>query len=329
MVKAIILHGGAGAWRVRPGIEKSIESIRECTKRAYSRLMGTNNSLEAVLDGVVCMEDSGYLNAGYGSVPNILGDRELDAGLMTSNGLLGAVAAVRATRNPILLARIVAEKTPHVFIAGENADRLALLYGLPPLPPMPQHIYERYRDLLRKLANEDISDNYYQRIKTFIINNRQFNEIIARLVDVFDTVGAVSLDDNGVLAAATSTGGIILKLPGRIGDTPIPGAGFYSTENIACSSTGIGEYIIRTMPCLKLDQMYRDTGDIKVALEKLYEVVEKTVGPNTMGLIGIDKYGNIYYMYNTEAMLVGYVKRGEVIVELKPEPRINVIKGDE
>lgn len=326
MPKAIVLHGGAGAWRLRPGVEKAVETIKKCTEQSWRLLNEVNNSLEAVVNAVKCMEDSGYLNAGYGSVPNILGERELDAGLMTSTGLMGAVAAVKSTRNPILLAKIVAEKTPHIVLAGENADRLALLYGLPPLPPPPPLVVERYRDALKKVLREEPADLYYRSLREFINNNTIYSELVRRIIDVYDTVGAVAIDDRGVLAAATSTGGVMLKVPGRVGDTPIPGAGFYATSRVACSATGIGEFIIRAMPCLRLDLEYEvSKGDLEKVLNKLVEFVENSVGPNTMGFIGVDKSGKMFYAYNTEAMLIGYIKKGEVIVDLKPEPKVAVI----
>jgi len=276
----------------------------------------------------VCMENSGYLNAGYGSSLNLLGERELDAGIMTSTGLIGAVAGVKSTRNPILLARIIAEKIPHILLVGENADKLAFLYGLPPLPPPPQHVVERYREAIKKLVNNEISDSYYKAIYEFIKHGVYFR-IVSELLGVHETVGAVALDDNNVLATATSTGGIILKIPGRVGDTPIPGAGFYADENIACSATGIGEYIIKTMPCLRLSLEYREQNNLVDALSTVVDYVNKTAGPDTMGFIGVDKTGRVLYAYNTEVMLIGYIYRGEVQVSLKPEPRVNIIETSE
>jgi beta-aspartyl-peptidase (threonine type) len=325
MVKALIIHGGAGAWRIRPGVDEAIEAVRKCTGHGWEVLSRTNSALETVIEAVKCMEDSGFLNAGYGSVPNILGERELDAGLMTSTGFMGAVAAVKATRNPILLARIVAERTPHVIIAGENADKLALMHGLPPLPPMPPHVLERYRDSLKRIIGGEQVDNYYEALRKFISDNQLYRELVRSILSVYDTVGATAIDDNGVLAAATSTGGVILKLPGRVGDTPIPGAGFYATSTIACSSTGIGEYIIRTMPCLKLSLEYELSNNMHQALNRVMEHVEKSVGSNTLGFIGVDAKGRVFYAYNTEAMLIGYIRKGEIIVDLKPEPNVNIV----
>lgn len=328
MVKALILHGGAGAWSARPGVKEAINDVRKCTEHGWSVLERTNSSLEAVVESVRCMEDSGFLNAGYGSVPNLLGERELDAGLMTSGGLMGAVAAVKQTRNPILLARIIAENTPHILIAGENADKLALVFGLPPLPPPPQLAIDRYRDTLKRVIIEEPRDNYYKTLRDFITRNSVYSELIKKLVDIYGTVGAVAIDERGILASATSTGGVLLKLPGRVGDTPIPGAGFYASERIACSATGYGEFIIRSMPCLKLDLEYEVSGSIETSLRRVFELVEKRVGINTMGFIGVDHKGRMFYAYNTEAMLIGYVKEGKVVVDLRPEPRVNIISSE-
>jgi beta-aspartyl-peptidase (threonine type) len=319
MVKALILHGGAGSWRDSRVIDKARETIRNCTIRAWRILIDKNNAVDAVVEAVKCMEDSGYLNAGYGSVLDILGDRILDAGIMSSNGLIGAVASVKATRNPVLLARIVAEKTPHIILGGEGADMLARIYALPPLPPPPRHVVERYRESLDKLLRGEIKREYWLLIRSFIEENKLFHKIINDILNVSDTVGAVAIDDNNVLAAAVSTGGVILKLPGRIGDSPIPGAGFYASDQVACSATGFGETIIKTMPCLRLSEYMRNGLSFREAMDKVMEFVDETVGRDTMGFIAVDRKGNIGWRYNTEAMLIGYISRGgEVIVDHKP-----------
>ncbi len=320
-----MLHGGAGVWSSRPWIRKSIEAIKECTSRCWSKLLEANNALEAVVEAVRCMEDSGYLNAGYGSSPNLLGERELDAGLMTSSGLIGAVAAVKLTKNPVLLARLVAELTPHAIIAGEGADRLALMYGLPQLPPIPQHVMDMYVEALKKVLSGKPTEYSLRAIKSFLSRNEVYAKLVNALVELHGTVGAVAVDDSGLLAAATSTGGLMLKLPGRVGDTPIPGAGFYASSSIACSATGVGEFIIRSMPCLRLSLEYEVAKDAHEALRHVADYVERVAGPNTMGFIAVDKSGRLMYAYNTEAMLIGYIKGGEVVVELRPEPKVAVI----
>lgn len=319
MAKSIILHGGAGSWKDSRVREKAYIVMENCTKKAWTVLNNSNNALEAVVEAVKCMEDSGYLNAGVGSVLDILGNRTLDAGIMTSNGLIGAVSAVKATRNPVVLARIVAEKTPHIIIGGDGADTLARLYSLPPLPPPPKHVVERYYESLKKLLSGEIKRDYWRKILSFIESNENYRRLVESLASLADTVGAVAVDDNGLLAAAVSTGGVILKLPGRIGDSPIPGAGFYSSRKVACSATGFGEMIIRSMPCLKLAE-YIDQGmDFEEALDNVITYVNETVGKDTMGFIAVDYEGRIGWRYNTEAMLIGYMDReGRVIVNHKP-----------
>ncbi|ADV64902.1 isoaspartyl peptidase/L-asparaginase [Desulfurococcus mucosus] len=321
MVKALVLHGGAGSWRDESVRGRAEEAVGECTRLAWRLLDESNNALKAVVEAVRCMEDSGVLNAGYGSTLNLLGERSLDAGLMTSTGLMGAVAAVKATRNPILLAKIVAEETPHILLAGEDADRLALLKGLPPLPPPPQHVVDRYIQAVRRLLGGELKQEYYKKIYEFAsLHSSVYYQMLKELVSVFDTVGAVAVDDKGVLAAATSTGGVTLKLPGRVGDTPVPGAGFYASTNTACSATGIGEYIIRTMPCLRLDIEVSNGVGLREALGKVMSHVNASVGLDALGFIGVDREGNIFYAYNTEGMLVGYTRDGRDVYVASQHP---------
>lgn len=323
MVKALILHGGAGSWRESKVKEKAIEAVRNCTMEGWRVLNATNNSVEAVIASVACMEDSGYLNAGAGSVLDLNGGRSLDAGIMSSNGLLGAVAGVKRIRNPVKLARIIAEETPHVLIVGEEADNYGLLRNLPLLPPPPLHVYERYVESLRKLLSQEVKTEYGGKLVEYLAKNSNVKHALKIIADAGDTVGAVAIDDNHVLAAATSTGGVSLKLPGRVGDSPIPGAGFYASNNIACSATGIGEYIIRAMPCLKADLEYPHLGNAWETAQTVLRKVTETVGNDTMGFILVDSKGRIAYAYNTEAMLIGYVnEKGEVIVDEKPSRHI-------
>ncbi|MCD6301400.1 MAG: isoaspartyl peptidase/L-asparaginase [Staphylothermus sp.] len=319
MVKALILHGGAGSWRASKVKEKALETMKKCTAEAWTELIKKGSAIEAVVYAVKCMEDSGYLNAGVGSVPDILGNRTLDAGIMTSNGLLGAVAGVTRTKNPIILARIVAEETPHIIIGGYGADELAVAKKLPLLPPPPKHVIERYYEGLQKLFKGEIKSEFWKGIWRFIENNKDYLEAVKEIMDVSDTVGAVAVDDNGVLAAAVSTGGVIFKLPGRIGDSPIPGAGFYADENVACSATGFGERIIETMPCRMLSELVRQSMKFKDAINEVIKHANELVGTNTMGFIAVSKDGEIGWAYNTEAMLIGYVSReGEIVTDFKP-----------
>jgi len=225
------------------------------------------------------------------------------------------VASVQATRNAIELAYIVATETPHILVAGHGADELARAKGLPPLPPPPERVVKSYAEYLKKLVRGGATRPYIEALRRFLEKNPNYFEVVKRAVAVYDTVGAVAVDDSGVLAAGVSTGGLMLKLPGRVGDSAIPGAGFYATERVACSATGIGEKIIVTMPCLRLDQHYMELGSLDEACDKVMSYVERAVGRDTLGFIAVDREGSIAWRYNTEAMLVAYVRDGKVHVE--------------
>lgn len=314
----LVLHGGAGSWRESRVREKAVKSVEECTRRAWE-ILEEKDAVTAVVAAVKCMEDSGYLNAGWGSVLDLEGGRSLDAGLMASNGLIGAVAAVTATKNPVLLAQIVAVETPHILMGGWGADMLAREYGLPPLPPPPSHVWERYREVLSRILGGEAKTRYGRSLVEYLRRNNRLARALREITGLGDTVGAVAVDDEGLLAAAVSTGGVILKLPGRIGDSSIPGAGFYATGKVACSSTGYGEQIIRAMPCLRLADYVERGLSLEEALDKTIEEVNSLVGKDTMGFIAVDAEGRIGWRYNTEAMLVGYVdEQGRVRVTAKP-----------
>ncbi|MET1160265.1 MAG: isoaspartyl peptidase/L-asparaginase [Thermoprotei archaeon] len=321
MAKAIILHGGAGKWSLSPPErrERAKEVVEDCTKRGWKILVESDDPVKAVVEAIKCMEDSGVLNAGVGSVLDLLGGRGLDAGIMSSNGLLGAVGGVSATRNPIELARIVAEETPHILLVGSGADEFARIKKLPPLPPPPRRVVELYHKYIRELIGDKSTRPYIEAMRRFIEKNsvyRDFVESIAKLV-ISDTVGACAVNSRGLLVAGVSTGGLLLKLPGRVGDSSIPGAGFYADELVACSATGIGEKIIESMPCMRLSMEYANTRDLGRASSSVLEYVNKRVGTDTVGFIAVDREGGVAWRFNTEALLVGYAREGELYVKLE------------
>ena len=230
---AVIVHGGAGGWD-REKAKEAIEAVGRAAERGLETLKALRDPLDAVAAAVRSMEDSGVLNAGRGSVLTLNGLVEMDAGVMSSEGLVGAVAAVRRVANPILAALIVARETPHVLLAGPGAERLAEAFGVGRHPgPLPERVAAAHRRLERD---------------RWRLLYRLWREKTT-LYSACDTVGAVAVY-RGVLAAGTSTGGLSFKLEGRVGDSPIPGAGFYATREAACSATGIGEAIIADMVCL-------------------------------------------------------------------------------
>lgn len=212
----VALHGGAGVNPARDYREVELH-LADLAERIAARLAAGEAALDAVCAAVTEMEESGLYVAGRGSGPNLAGLHEFDASVMDgATGRAGAVAAIRNVRSPILAARAVMERTPHVLLAGEGATAFARLAGLAPLPD-PAGWFR----LAVGVLPSDLDR-----------------------ASAHGTVGAVALDATGRLAAATSTGGTFGKMPGRVGDTPIPGAGTWADDRVAISCTGIGEAFI-------------------------------------------------------------------------------------
>jgi beta-aspartyl-peptidase (threonine type) len=212
---AIVVHGGCGRWKARD-TAAALRGVRAAARAGRAILAVGGSALDAVCAAVVVLEDDPIFNAGTGCALNRDGEAELDAAIMTSEALrCGGVAAITRVRNPVLVARKVMEATPHVLLAGTGATAFAREHGFADYDPVTRASLRRFR--LRAAAGSP------------------------------GTVGAVALDADGHLAAATSTGGVSLKLPGRVGDSPIPGAGNYATPHAAASATGTGELMMRTL----------------------------------------------------------------------------------
>jgi L-asparaginase / beta-aspartyl-peptidase len=275
-VIAIAIHGGAGvARRLRPG---TVALYRAALERAvsagYDILQRGGTSLDAVTAAVVALEDDPLFNAGRGAVYNAAGKHELDASIMEGATLrAGAVAAVSRIRNPVLAARAVMERSPHVLLAGSSAEQFAKQQGVSLVKPSYFHTAERLAALKRRAKRHH------------------------------GTVGAVALDRNGNLAAATSTGGYTGKLPGRVGDSPIIGAGTYA-DNASCavSGTGWGEAFIRVALAHEVSarMRYLDETLAKAARAALKKVA--LIGGDG-GLVALDRRGNIAMPFNSEGML--------------------------
>jgi beta-aspartyl-peptidase (threonine type) len=285
----LIVHGGAGALRARH-LTAAQEAAFKATlysalRRGYDVLNEGGTSLDAVQAAIQLLEDSPLFNAGRGAALTSAGTAELDASIMDGHKRkAGAVAGLKRIKNPIALARLVMERTPHVMLAGEGAEALAQEQGMP-LVPQAYFLTEERKRALRKVQNS----------------------VPVPAGSEYGTVGAVALDSRGRLAAGTSTGGLTNKRPGRIGDSPIVGAGTYADETCAVSATGAGEYFIRNVVAYDICARARYRGDsLNVAANDM--VLRKLVEQGgDGGVIALDKHGNVAMPFNTEGMFRGRI----------------------
>jgi len=280
-VKPVIaIHGGAGVLRADKPATQHRAVLKQALEAGYEILVNRGKALDAVAAAVVVLEDSPLFNAGRGSSFNSDGEIEMDASIMDGATLrAGAVAAVRRIRNPILAARAVMEASRHVLLAGSGAERFARKQGLALERPEYFHTEKRLSALRKNLRN------YH------------------------GTVGAVALDAAGNLAAATSTGGYTGKLPGRVGDSPIIGAGTYA-DNRACavSGTGLGEAFIRAAVAYDVSARLRYSGaSLAAATAAALRNVADLGGDG--GLIAVDRRGNVAMPFNSEGMYRACIDR--------------------
>jgi len=274
---AFALHGGAGAVAGRD--YATVEAhIKELTIECQAMLEAGKTSLDVVETAVIELERSGLYVAGRGSAPNSAGYVELDASIMSGPSReAGAVAALPNFVNPISVARGVMERTPHVLLAGNGARAFAR-----------EHNYTEVDD----------PDNYY------VLPVGVTEDDIAT-ASAHGTVGAVALDQNGALAAATSTGGTFGKLEGRIGDTPLIGPGTWADDDIAISCTGTGEHIIRSGGAIAIACAYKAGVALETAVKDMLDEVKRLGGD--AGVIAITRKLEIAMPYNSDGM-----KRGSV-----------------
>jgi L-asparaginase/beta-aspartyl-peptidase (threonine type) len=275
----IVVHGGAGA---TPDYKDGCE---RAARRGLDRLRQGGDALDAAISAVVAMEDDGRFNAGSGAALGLDGETiEMDASIMDTRGRLGAVACVRGVKNPVLLARSVAD-TPHVLIAGEGADRLARALGLPGHPGAGARQREEHRKILQELAGSvpampGVDNRLFERFW----NYKSPLQLPAGAA--CDTVGAVVRDAEGHFAVAGSTGGSAPSLLGRIGDTPVIGSGFFAGPHGAVAATGIGEHIMRTMLAHTVYTWIAGGMPLREALQRGVDLVDKDVD---IGLIAVSR----------------------------------------
>ena len=306
----LVIHGGAGT------IERSeMTSARErqyhaALERAlaagYEILKKGGSSLDATEAAVRVLEDDPHFNAGKGAVFTSAGTNEMDAAIMDGKTLkAGAVASLKHIKNPINLARLVMEKSGHVMMDGEGAEAFAAANGIELVDQKYFYTEERWQALQKIKAAEKHRTGSTG--KAFVITDQ----------DRHGTVGAVALDQNGNLAAATSTGGTTNKRAGRVGDSPIIGAGTYANNaSCAVSATGDGEYFIRGTVGHDISALMEYRGmPLKEAAQTVLDKVAKLGGSG--GLIAIDREGNIALPFNTSGMYRAYVDpTGKFVVEI-------------
>jgi L-asparaginase / beta-aspartyl-peptidase len=289
----ILIHGGAGT--ISPSMPDSIKkaylkSLSDALQIGKDVLANGGTSMDAVEKVLRYFESDPKFNAGIGAVYTSEGTHEMDASIMNGRDLsCGAVAGVKHIEHPISLARLVMEKTPHVLLAYDGAEEFARQMGVPLVKSSffdtPER-YKQWQDYLQKLKSEN-----------------------------HGTVGCVALDENGNLAAGTSTGGMTNKMPGRIGDSPLIGDGTYANnKTCAVSCTGWGEKYIKNTVAFRVSALMEFKGlKLKDATD---EIIYHILQPDDGGLISVDKNGNYAMPFNTEGMFRG-VANSSGIFEVK------------
>jgi beta-aspartyl-peptidase (threonine type) len=297
----LVVHGGAGS--IRPGRldadqEKCARAGLEAALAAGSAILEKRESaIDAVDAAVRVLEEDECFNAGRGSVLTAEGCIELDAAIMDGrNRAAGAVAGLRTTRAPISLARLLLERGPHVFLSGKGADQFARDQGLEQVGNSWFEVPERRRQLDKLIASGGFDDE----VK-------------------YGTVGAVAVDLDGHVAVATSTGGLTAKRWGRVGDSPLIGAGTYADDrSAAVSATGSGEYFIRAVAAHQLAERVRLLGEpLQVALDAVLADVESLGGKG--GLIAVGANGDAAWGFTTPAMYRGTADAGGRTVAIYSE----------
>lgn len=297
MPTAIIVHGGAGD--VTPeNVEGMQEGCKEAARVGWRILQRGGSALDAVEAAVRALEDNPDYNAGTGACLNRDGNIVLDAGMMDGRHLqVGAVAGIERIKNPITLARRVLE-SPHVLLIGRGAEQFAREHGIEQCAfeeLLTERQIQRWQELVRAQSEEGEPRHH----------RRQIGSVEARL-EKHGTVGAVALDIEGRLAAATSTGGFVGKYPDRVGDSPLVGCGFYADEHAAISCTGHGEDFIRLLIARRAADFVRGGQTAREAAQSAIAVLGAHAS-GTGGLIVVDEKGEVGFAFNSAHMSHAYI----------------------
>lgn len=276
---AVVVHGGAGASREHE------DGCVLAARRALAQLEVTSDALDAAIAAVTTLEDDGRFNAGSGSVLGLDGATiEMDASIMDTRGRLGAIAAVQGVKNPVQLARAVAD-TPHWLLAGEGAQRFARAIGLPDSAPVSERQRAAHRKLVSQLAGSvpampGVDNKLFERFWNYN------TPLHLPEGSACDTVGAVVRGADGHFAVACSTGGSAPKLLGRVGDTPIIGSGFFAGPEGAVAATGIGEHIVRHLLARTVYGWIADGMPLDQALQRGVDLFDPSI---EVGLIAVSR----------------------------------------
>ena len=309
---ALVIHGGAGTIKKENMTEERekayTKKLQEALDTGYEILKNGGTAVEAVQKTINVMEDSPLFNAGKGAVFNSLGKQEMDASIMDGKTLnSGAVAGVSLIRNPINAAILVKDSTRHVMLSGKGAEEFVKQFNL----EFEEESYFYTEKRMNQLKSA-------QKKEKVVLDHTSLNN--SNLIDdhKYGTVGCVAIDKDHNIAAGTSTGGMTNKKFGRIGDSPIIGAGTYANnQTCGVSATGTGEYFIRTLAAHQVSNLIQFKNlNLKDALKQVVHVDIDSLG-GTGGLIALDKNGNIAWDFNTKGMYRGYRKStGENVIEI-------------
>jgi len=320
----LVIHGGAimdptSEWEVWPGFEKQYHAtLKKSLEAGYELLTTGKSAIDAIETSIIVLEDSPLFNAGKGAAFTDKGKNELDASIMDGNTLeAGAITQITTIKNPISAARIIMEHSPHILLGGKGAEYFVKKYGATLVPQNYFYNERKYQEyLIIKQEEEDVK-------KSKPVNKKKKTSAKK------GTVGAVALDIFGNLAAGTSTGGLENKHYGRIGDSPIIGAGTYANnKTCAISATGYGEYFIRGVVAYDISALMEyksftlEQAAGEVIVHKQVELGKQSTGISAKlcdiglglgGVIGVDRKGNFTFAFNCAGMFRGYVdKKGNL-----------------
>ena len=305
MTIALIVHGGAGSWR--PGSDDdAIQGTTIAVAAGRKILQAGGSALDAAVAAAVVLENNPIFNAGTGAVLNFDGFVEFDACVMLSDASqIGAVSGLQRVKNPILVARQVMEETDHVMLTGDGATRFARVMGHADYDPITPARHADWVEKKAKLAVAVGSDGKgAMKIRDFLMSHPEY---------AGGTIGAVALDANGVLCACTSTGGVTMKLVGRVGDTPLPGCGTYASKFAAASATGTGEYVIRALATRQIADNVEKGMSLQASIGAVLDALGRDFDAD-VGFIGIDAKGNAVGAHRTPHMPHAWFSGSSAIV---------------